>query len=117
LIEVKGIGPSLAKKLESAGISTIEQIASSQPDTLAAVPGVSAASAATIIQNAQKIGPPADDPTNGTSMSDEVELLQRRVKKLEAKIVKLKKALAKSNKQQKAKSAKGNKKSKKRKKK
>lgn len=141
LTDINGIGPALARRLESAGITTIGQVASTPPDVLAEVQGVSAASAVQIIANATKVEDVPQDPNPVEESepvvdvatapveikSEEVELLEAEVKKLEAKVVKLKKALVKAtkvskgkpskSKSSKGKRSKGNKKSKKRKKK
>ncbi len=129
LTEIPGIGPALAERLESAGVATVPQVASSPPEALAEVQGVSFALAERIIAYAAEIsvasatGKATNDKVASEQLQpdlDRVVSLERKVKKLEAKNAKLRKALAKSKKASKSSSSnksKKHKKSKKRKKK
>ena len=55
LASVPGIGKAKAKILQQAGYSSVEQIASAAPETIAALKGFSKKSTAYIISNAQRL--------------------------------------------------------------
>jgi predicted RecB family nuclease len=55
LERIKGIGPLISKKLNDAGINSIEEIASSRPEDLAWVKGLGVENSKKIIESAQEI--------------------------------------------------------------
>ncbi|MBD3255515.1 MAG: DUF4332 domain-containing protein [Candidatus Lokiarchaeota archaeon] len=55
LVRVRGIGSTVAARLQKAGVSSIEQIANSKPAELAFVKGIGVTSANKIIKNAQHL--------------------------------------------------------------
>lgn len=55
LISVKGVGPTLAKLLQSNGISTVEQLAKTDKAQLAGIPGIGLNSGSRMIESASLI--------------------------------------------------------------
>lgn len=55
LIRVRGIGPTAAERLLSAGIKSIEHIANSKSEELAWIKGIGMISAKKIIENAHEL--------------------------------------------------------------
>ncbi len=52
LTKIKGIGPSIALKLQSNGFNTIKDIITSTPEQIASIPGIGVATASKMITNA-----------------------------------------------------------------
>lgn len=55
LAEISGIGPSIVKKFQKAGVKTLEEIYEMDAEDLATIDGIGAKTAATIIKELQKI--------------------------------------------------------------
>jgi len=55
LVEVQGIGPSVVKKFEKAGIKTLEDLYEMDVDDLGAVKGIGGKTAETIVKNLKKL--------------------------------------------------------------
>jgi hypothetical protein len=55
LVRVRGIGPTAAERLMSAGIKSIDEIAKSKPEELAWIKGIGMISALNIIENALEL--------------------------------------------------------------
>lgn len=55
LVEVQGIGPSVVKKFEKAGIKTLEDLYAMDVDDLGAVKGIGKKTAETIVKNLKKL--------------------------------------------------------------
>jgi transcription termination factor NusA len=55
LTEIKGIGPSIVKKFEKAGITSLEELYELDVDDLAAIEGIGEKTATNIIKGLKKI--------------------------------------------------------------
>ena len=55
LIEMKGIGPSVVKKFEKAGIQTLEELYEMDVDDLATIEGIGGKTAETVVKNLKKL--------------------------------------------------------------
>lgn len=124
LTDINGIGPALAKRLAAKGFSTVAAVAAATPAALAEVQGLSAATAAVIIDAARSDGgaddagpqavAPAGPGTGGTGGEAE---LRAEVVELQLRLAKLEKTVAKMAKSDKSDKSDKNQKSKQRKKK
>ena len=55
LVEMQGVGPSVVKKFEKAGIKTLEDLYAMDVDDLGAVKGIGGKTAENIVKNLKKL--------------------------------------------------------------
>lgn len=82
VVELRGVGPVLAARLEAVGLGTIESVAQAPIEELAAVPGVGPKRGADMKNQARFMLAPADSPRAEASASSGHATVSRAVEKL-----------------------------------
>lgn len=118
LVEIKGIGPALAKACAANGYGSVETIAAAVLNDLVAVPGINEAKAKLVIAAAQDLlnqtlnqTPPSNSETSSVDLEPEAEEGEKLEASKKKKTKKDKKKKDKKNKKKGKKKAKKGKKS------
>ena len=112
LVEIKGIGPVMAKACAENGYASVEQIAAAMVSEFVAVPGVNEARAKQLIDAAKLVLNGAAAPTDTVAMDVEVQNTPEKKAKSKSKKKKDKKKGKNKKKKDKKKSKKNKKKKK-----